>query len=129
MTALRQLPEPFWTVIAVVKTLTKSLRHNQVLPSGEHCDWAVKSAQIIFGWKTVTQDPPDRENRHVRLGDIREPIERRKENGAGDLVRIMAGQIGRNTGAERFAQNINRIVGAEELQRLTGRFLKRGFAG
>ncbi len=85
---------------AIVKAPTKLRRHNLILLTYEHGDWTVVVAQVIFRGETVHEHQMHRQQQHVRLGNVGQPVVRREQNHACNLVRVLSGQIRGDTGAE-----------------------------
>lgn len=64
----------------------------------------------------------------MRLRDIGKTTERREQNEPCNLGGMAAREVTRNSGAQRFAEQINWVIGSELLKSFVSGFLERMFA-
>jgi len=114
VTGAGNFPNSFRSVITIIKATAKFLWNDIIISSDKYRHRPVILAQIIFRWKPVHQHQTHRQERHVLLRDVSQPVVRRQQNHPRHLVGISSGQITRHPRAQRFTRHVQRPVRAEQ---------------
>src|SRR5213080_3945692 len=77
-----EFPKMFRAIVTCVKAACEFFRDNAVLARNQHGDWAAIIAEIILRRKAVHEEQASREEKHMMLGDVGQPIVWREQNHA-----------------------------------------------